>query len=405
MTGTQSMIQAGLGATDEDFQRIADTAATAEDRALRILAAVGGPKRVMPLADFVAQFDGSPGIISDRGQLSPGGSLAVFDAGLPQGRLTVCPAVYLVNVDPGAPPLTGDSRIVVVKATNTNVGPFSSSAGGRCDVVYATVTMANGLTANRRWKDPTTGERSTQSLLLTKEATVTFNIAPGTEGAPNTVPAIPADSGTAWNIELARVALQAGYTSGDSLTTYGIGPAVHKARQVWKRGVLSPQMVGSVRMGRVNPVSGVAVSADLPFDRLTSKETVVCAFLHNGGSGGSPAEVTLDRGRDYRTSMIRIGLSRITAQVSGTVYPAPSRPQNGGASEKADSGWINTGWDDLAGWFWNTGGTPDVRFYVGSADGRLYAKIPAAPIDGAGDEYVVVVEVLDPFMDGRTTTP
>lgn len=404
MSGTQSIIPAGLGATDEDFQRIADTAAFAEDRALRILAAVGGPKRVMPLADFLAQFDASPGIISDRGQMSAGGSLCVFDSALPTGRLVVRPAAYLVNVDAVAP-LTGEARIVAVKPTETNVGPFASTAGGRTDVVYATVTMTNGLTADRRWKDPTTGERSTQSVLLTRVASVTFHIAAGTEGSPNVVPAIPADSGSAWNIALANVALQAGYTSGDPLTTYGIGPATNKARQVWTRAVLPPHVVGSVRMGRVNPVSGVAASADLPFHRLTGRETVVCCFRHTGGSGGAPAEVTLDRGRDYRTSMVRIGLSRITAQGSGTVYPAPSRPQNGGASEKADSMWLNTGWDDLAGWFWNTGGTPDVRFYVGSADGRLYAKIPAAPIDAGGDEYVVVVEVLDSFMDGRTTTP
>jgi hypothetical protein len=403
MSGTQSQIPAGLGATDEDFQRIADTAAFAEDRALRLLAAVGGAKRVLPLTDFLAQFDNEVGILSDRGSLSAG-TLCVFDGGSPTGRLFVQPAAYLVNVA-AVPPLTGEARIIAVKPTTATVGPFSSTAGGRCDVVYATVTMGNGLTASRRWKDPTTGERSTQSVLLTKVATVTFNIAPGTEGAPNTVPAIPADSGTAWNIPLANVLLQAGYTSGDTLTTYGIGPATHKTRQVWARAVLPPSVVGSVRMGRVNPVSGVAASADLPFHRLTGRETVVCSFRHTGGSGGSPAEVTLDRGRDYRTSMVRIGLSRVTAQGTGTVYPAPSRVKDGGASEKADSLWLNTGWDDTGSWFWNTGGTPDVRFYVGSSDGRLYAKIPAAPIDGGGDEYVVVVEVLDSFMDGRTTTP
>jgi hypothetical protein len=188
-------------------------------------------------------------------------------------------------------------------------------------------------------------------------------------------------------------------------TTYGIGLATHKARQVWKRAVLPPHVVGSVRMGRMNPVSGISASADLPFDRLTGRETVVCCFRHTGGSGGAPAEVTLDRGRDYRTTMVRIGVSRITAQSSGTVYPAPSRPQVGGASEKADSGWINTGWDDLSSWFWNTGGTPDIRFRVGAADGRIYAQIPAAPIDAGGDEYVVIIEALDPFMDGRTVTP
>jgi len=405
MTGTQSMIAAGLGATDEDFQRIADTAAQGEDRTLRILAAVGGEKRVLPLADFLKYLDDNLGTLSDRGELSPG-TLCVFDALTPQGRLKVQPAAYLVNV-PATSPETGEARIVAVKATATNVGPFSSTVGGRTDVVYATVTMGNGLTQDRRWKDPTTGERSTQAVLLTKVATVTFNIAAGTEGAPNTIPSLPADTGTAWNIALAYVTLNAGYTSGDALSTFGVGPGTHKARQVWTRGGLPPSAVRSVRPGRVNPVSGVAVSADLPFHRATGRETVVCCFRHTGGSAGSPAEVTLDRGRDYRTSMIRIGLSRITAQPSGTVYPAPSRPQIGGASEKADSGWINTGWDNVAGsgYFWNTAGTPDVRFYVDASDGRLYATIPAAPIDGGGDEYVVVLEVLDPFMDGRTATP
>lgn len=404
MTGTRAMIVAGLGATDEDFQRIADEAAEGEDRLLRILAAAGGTKRVIPLNDWLKYRNDNPALVTDRG-LTGAGSVAVTDSSawsVTNGRLAVEPAAYLVNSS-ATSPVTGDALIVAVKTSRTMVGPFSSTVGGRTDVVYATVTEATSVTADRRYKDPTTGERSTQSLAVARATSVTFNVAQGPEGVPATPGTVPADSGTSWNIPLAYITLQAGYTSGDQITTFGVGPATHKARQVWTRGGLSPQMVKTARPGRSTYTAGASASADLPFHRMGSYEVVVATFKHTG----NPLNVILDDGRDYRNNLVRLSISRVRAQSWGTVYPAPSRVKEGGLDTGGGelTPWMNAGWDDVFGPFYTATKTPAFEFYVDAATGALRVEVAAAPINGSGDEYVVVVEALESFNDGRTATP
>ena len=420
MSGIQGQFPPGLGVVDEDLQRIADVAAAGEDRALSLLGAPGGAdgatriKRVIPLHDEL------------RAPMSVGGTP------LPQWnnpRVLCSAAAYhggaagIVRTLPFAAEIVPVSTVPAAQLAPfiarldafADVGPFGTTAGGRVDTIYATVTRevpTLGL-RDRRIKNPTTGAVATASTTVYRQPVVTLHIAVGTE-ASFTPGAVPADGVESYNVKLAEVWLPAGYTSGGNLYD-GSGGFI---RQKWERGGIRNSAIAHVRSGQGMDYTGGAdggVGVEVGnSSRGCEYHVVRSIFRHTAVT----ARITLDRGIDWRNRLVRITLLRTAAQSVLSpygLYPPPGGVASGGpaiavggASNVVDTGWVFTGAlsdPDLAvGEFFDSGGTPKTfKLYANSSTsvgapwvGALVLTIDEAPDDGAngGDHYTAIIETF-----------
>lgn len=92
----------------------------------------------------------------------------------------------------------------------------------RWDLVYVTVAVDSTFGEVRYKKDPTTKIVSAPTLNTYKKSTATVNVLAGTPGASPARPALPADSGSNYNIPLGYVRVPTGFTGATTLVASDI---------------------------------------------------------------------------------------------------------------------------------------------------------------------------------------
>jgi hypothetical protein len=399
---TRGLFPAGIGLVTQDIQRIADAAAGADDAALQGLFAPGaanGSTRVKRVVPLLGETRTSSDPRSVRTLLWESAT----------GRVQLLPCmVQVFGVTTAAVAQALDLSVYVTTALTS--AAFASSAAGRVDVLYAVVTRVtpSGGVRNRRMKDTSSGAVSVAPQNVYSVAQVSLAVATGTEGS-STPATVPADGAGSYNVALARVALPAGYTSGDALFSGG-GSYV---TQVWSRAALRTDMTRYIRPGvqayEANADAGATSSGGSRLiamnasDRYASVQRIRAVFRQSA----AVARVVLDSSINWTNRIVRVHVLRAASQASTFGdYPPPGvmigagGVSLGGASRTFDSGWRHAGslGDPTApiGDFYATPDTPTMTFYARASDGALVCTITEAPTDsGDGDYYTVIAEALD----------
>lgn len=94
----------------------------------------------------------------------------------------------------------------------------NASLSPRWDLVYATVSVdANGPAVSRRIKNPSGGAVTVQSVPEYLQTTVSIGVVTGT--VAGTIPALPADTATSFNVPLAAIRVPNPFTSTSTVST------------------------------------------------------------------------------------------------------------------------------------------------------------------------------------------
>lgn len=221
----------GQAVYEEDLNLLGENAALADDRTLaellRMPPMTGGgtvSRGVMPYR--IAGWEWDP---LGAGLVQPGvGKVVVrpFRAFI-GSRTAVASSVKANWRDIRSAILLGASTL------NTAV-TFDSTTGAvqRNDLVYAAVTIdADAAAANRKVKDPTTGQITTVSLVASKQTTVALGVVKGADNVTS-IPATPTDAGAIYYIPLAVVHIPVSFGGSTPLSTdsvYELCPTVSLA--------------------------------------------------------------------------------------------------------------------------------------------------------------------------------
>ena len=224
----------GHGIQVDDVARLGAVAGLADDRVLAEIL------RVQP-------FDGSnlfKGIVPfgyRKNGADPGATVA--PSGNPDGSIVVSPFRAIIgsrNV-PGTAPTNDPAGSFAPPALQNwrdiRTGIFVGSAlaltqaialapcptNSRWDLVYATLSLdANGPSATRRVKSPSTSAVSSVSIPSWVQSFVSVTVLAGTPGASPALPTIPADSGSSYNVPIAYVYVPNGFTGGSTVLAKNI---------------------------------------------------------------------------------------------------------------------------------------------------------------------------------------
>lgn len=396
MSGPLEIFSVGQAATADDLQRAALDASNADNLALQALLPPGAVpsgspvgtksgRRVVPL---MAEF-GAIGYVGHAKRL-------VFPGGSPDnGKLLIRPALYEIGeyreTSTDAPTQAKVVLSIETQTTSKTALLDATVGNNRIDVVYATVSMAESLRADRNVKDVTSGAVSVQSLQLQQKPTVTFAIAKGTEGASPAVPSIPADGSGAYTIELARIHLSHPYTSGTTVDPTWV-------EQSWPGGGFPPALLQAWELGSLAADTGNAYYVATKLSpRCASFRRKVFQIRH---ATTSPGQVTLDDSMDYRFRRIRITMSAPWFGVGFEDMPRVEDALVPSQGLQLDSGIRFTGRGHFGGypavWAPTTVG-PSYEFDVDASTGALLFKAVGDPLAGIGfvDHLWVEVEVSD----------
>lgn len=407
MSGRKEIMVAGYPLDDEDLQRAYDAAASADEIIDEVLftpqySGSGSPayvKSVTPLGYEHGSTD--PRLIVHPGGfggcvIRPFRVVVGLQANGNLGASTL-PVINPASTGPSQVASTGISATNAVQSnsvTHTN----GDSTHPRYDVVYCLVQRATSVQASREFKDPTSGDVTTQSLALASDATMTFGIVAGTPAASPSVPSLPADSSTAWYVPLADVYIPTGFNAAATF----IGSAGSSISQAWSAGGIPPERVREYRktVGFNGNSSGIQSQQSLAprdggvaLDRMMKTPKVITSVLVSIPGSGNTA--TIDTNYDWRFRLIKATILRPPSQGSGVLYPQPDLVTVGGApSNVASIDWFFSGNGSVT----MSAGTPAVVLGVSSL-GALTFKSANASTDGAnGDSYVIMVEMTPQFV-------
>ncbi|GEM_PF-2647870 len=218
----------GQSVYEEDLNMLGEAGALADDRVFAELCRLL-PFNAPTVAKGVMRY-GTGGIPSDGGAPYPGQNIVWPST----GGVIVKP--FRAFVGPRAAPTAGTektawrdirSAILIGSAGAFDQAvTFAATGAGvyRLDLLYAAVTPdANGSSTTRKVKDPTTGQITTASIVVSKNTTVTLGVVTGTPGS-TTPPNPPSDAAGTYYIPIAIVFI-----------TQNFGPAVPiLARYIWE---------------------------------------------------------------------------------------------------------------------------------------------------------------------------
>jgi hypothetical protein len=245
MSGQRQTIEPGYVVTDELLQRIADQAALGADLEMGALLRTGANGGVLPLGMRLL------------------------------GRLDY-------------PTESGQVAAKLVGST-------------RRDLAYLTLTRTS-TTASRKFKDPTTGEVSTQTLPWYSDVSVTINIAQGTAGGAAAT--LPADTATAWNLPLCWIDLPA--------AAYALGGALDQdwITQCWERAWFEPvaRTYEKYTVGAFDATIQHATTLDVSTRNPANLKIAVPVKLLDTAPTGSYAGAVLDTRHDWRGRMVRFSV-------------------------------------------------------------------------------------------------
>lgn len=400
MSGNRILFTDGQAATSADIQRLADVAASAEDRVLEVLftpESSGGTydKKVLPL------LREPPGTTFSRGR-----TLVYGDPVAAAGQVVVLPAFYVVG-NSVAGPDTGDGVISAKKGTAYNVpaNSFPSSVtNGYTATVYALVRRIATPEA-RKIKDPATGNVSTQTINVYSTATVDISVAQGPADGTFNAPTLPADSSTAWYIPLCNIKLDNG--SGGAWTQ-GAAIAQSRITQTWAAGWIKRNRVQLASAASIMSTTYNASAngrASTPLSERWGASISVCAVLqHKSAAAGT--YVVFDDQRDWSRRCVTIKAWDIVAAgpTNGTPDQASPIPISSRSTAPAFF-WMyftadkNASRNQIGEWDVDGTGNHRIRFHVNA--GVLEVEFFESPSGVAGsgaNNYVVMVEATDQFL-------
>lgn len=366
MSGNLKNWTEGEALTATELQRMADDAASADDRVFADLMPptkldVSYVKGVYPLS--AESFTNN-----NRLLVVPGSA----------GKAKVLAARYVVG-GLATTPDVGDVLLSAKKNSDTTAGFVAPSVSTRIDVVYV-VLQRSTTTASRKVKDPSTGAVTTQVLTVAKPPTVTIGVVTGIEGGG--VPTIPADTSSAWYFKLAEITFTTGW-AGTVLQSQIV--------QAFAGGFIPVERVRSFQhsTGFVVNSTGLGAGTTKIDERFGVKITKVIPVTHASAHANW---ATIDSSIDWRKRLVRVSILR-AAQEAGA-YREAHLVQYPGSSEQLSGGWALTGDGDAAQTIYS-GGTPTKEVRVDTS-GNLLLRINAAKLgSGASDGYVLIVEASE----------
>jgi hypothetical protein len=414
MSGIRTIISPGYPATDVDMQRLADTAASSEDRVYNLLftpQSIGSglyDKAVFPLL----REPQNPSLTAyQRGR-----SLVYGDPLATAGTVNILPFTVLIG-DKAAPSDNPTSILLSASLAPDPSAPlttfpasaFPTSVGhGYIATVYALVQRI-ATTGARKFKDPTTGNVSTQVVTLYTSATVTVGVALGLADGSFTPPTLPADSSTAWYVPLANIKLDDG--AGGAWTS-GAVIAQTRITQTWPAGWIRRNRVQLAEPASIMSSSysaGVNGRASTPLSSRWGASISVTAVLQHVSA--APGVFTiLDGLHDWHRRTVWIsGVSIFSGGPSDGVppdqaSPAPYGMDTGAANGGAYGPALNfcgagPARQQIASWNVGTVGSPSLLNLYMETSGILTVEFNGAPRIFAGHGYyLVTIEGTDTFQ-------
>lgn len=205
MSTKNRVFNVGASARASDFQALSDIAATADDRAIEIAfppGTGGGNKSIAPLISGT----GSQQIV-----------VVGHDFSVPpaNGKVRVLPAHFIAGV-------LGDPNTIGLAAKldaflDSAAFAANSSGSTRTDLLYATISYGQAITASVRQKPTAGGAPVSTTLTIENDMTITVSIVAGVASG-NPLASLPADSGAGklavYNFGLAAVSIANGFGGG-----------------------------------------------------------------------------------------------------------------------------------------------------------------------------------------------
>jgi len=197
----------------------------------------------------------------------------------------------------------------------------NATANGRIDLIYATLSLdANGASALRQVKSPSTSVVTSSSLVTTLVQTVSVAVQIGTPSGTPAVPATPSDGAGNYVIPLAYVRVASGFAAGAQVATadiLNIAPVAQLAQAMGgtvSRPASSQNRVGGTVLGAV-PMQiwgggSFRPKAFIPTE-FTGGVTIVAALdLINGSSAGWSHQVggIVDDSIDWRNRIFTVDM-------------------------------------------------------------------------------------------------
>lgn len=365
MAGKRKNWTVGESLTRTELQRAADLSAGKEERALEaiITPSSGYTKMVIPLttellSDLVDEGISGPSTVINHRQLAVGGPAGVPAIGAPGCIfLRACRLIAASTLPTGRKILinfsvTAAQGAELAPGSTLFTPPIASNASGlnRIDLIYATASLlAVNATANRKFKDPSTGAITTQSLTVEQAPLLNLNILQGTPGASPVAPALPADSldGLTVNWPIATVFIFNGYVSGTSFST---SPGA--IAQIWPGGGINHDRT----MGRIGSsakliAAAPGIAAPAISERVGAVHSMF-ALLRLLSGASTP---TIDNTIDWRRRFVRVSATRPT-EAGITAHPTVITEQSVTTAAAAtnnthriDTKWFFTGSGLLVG--------------------------------------------------------
>lgn len=401
--GTRKVWNDGEANSTVENQRVADAAATAEERAWQLLAtpefqgSSTYDKRVFPLLHEPQDTSYNYG----RSLVYPGAIT---------GGVTILPAVYTVGATGND---TSDASEMVFSAARLTTVDLPASSfptsvtNGRTDLVYALI-QRTATTANRRIKDTTTGNVSTQTVTVYSTPTVTIDVAHGPADGTFDPPALPADSSTAWYVPLAFLTLDDGaggpWTQGNTISRFRIFEA-------WP--------AGWIKRSRIQVTAAASLMTDVVYNPSANGRSSAgltnqwgsnlreCAILQRK-TAGSGTYAVFDNKHDWRRRYAKISIGRVVTAVGGSTS-IPPETDGGSTTGKAFNEtltgfyWINSDETGTSGGTyatvldWSVGGDTQKRLLIGVNNQTGALGFAFAGTDATESHFVVEVEASDPF--------
>lgn len=382
MSGPRKIWTPGEAVTTTELQRSADAAAGADDLVSTLIfrGAQGNG------AVFGKQV-GS--LVLETSSRNP--RLIVVPSGGTAGALTLRPCwITITDKDAGnrlVPPVLLSAYV----DTDTDSPQFAATAANnRIDVLYALV-QRTATTAARKVKDPTTGVVSTQTITIYTAPTVTLGVQPGVEAGSPTVPALPADSSSAWYVPLANVTLTHPYTLGSALTQAQVAPA-------WSPNWLIPSLVRGYLPYLLTPAaSGFVQATTRTADGVWGQYGRIGMAVRWTNSAAGVGQ--LDKARDWRRRVVRVRTFLPPDEGGAPHHPPLQSATVPGALVADDSGQRFTGTTGANFYTFTTAGGTVFAFRANGGTGYLELQLSGNIIDGVnGDNYFIDVEFTDQFL-------
>jgi hypothetical protein len=297
------------------------------------------------------------------------------------------------------------TAVVVGVASLSSTVPIAANVDlihARWDLVYVAVAIdANGQSATRFQKDPTTKVVSAQTLTTTLVTVATLGVVTGVPATPPTLPTIPADTASTFYVPLAYVAVPQGTLTAQITTNTqicSVAPVVSLARACGNanlRPANSQFQVGgaALTVARMGQWPGGTRPNFYMSPEMSGGDSILVAmdFTNASASAWSHAPgAVLDNSCDWRKRVFRVFLQAGTAS-----QPLAWEPPTAAARFVPGEAGSTQTFDQNFAWRLGQSCNDDATSSIGVAGGMLFYETPntlsALPTGCALSAYVDAV--------------